>query len=35
VRDAGWIAPIGDDACQSLGDPEPVLGLGQEHDAAV
>ena len=27
--------PIRDDARQSLGDPEPVLGLGQEHDAPV
>ena len=30
-----WIAPIRDEARQPLGDPEPALGLGQEHDAAV
>ncbi|EIM30940.1 hypothetical protein MicloDRAFT_00004690 [Microvirga lotononidis] len=35
VRHAGRIAPIGDDARQPLGDPEPALGLSQEHDAAV
>ena len=35
VRHAAWIAPIRDEARQPLGDPEPALGLGQEHDAAV
>src|SRR3954468_8914490 len=34
VRHAGWIAPVRDEARQSLGDPEPSLGLSQEHDAA-
>jgi hypothetical protein len=29
------IAPIRDETRQSLGDPKPVLGLGQEHDATV
>ena len=29
------VAPIRDEARQPLGDPEPALGLGQEHDAAV
>ena len=35
VRHAAWSAPIRDEARQPLGDPEPALGLGQEHDAAV
>ena len=35
VRHAAWIAPIRDEAGEPLGDPEPALGLGQEHDAAV
>ena len=35
VLHAAWIAPIRDEAGEPLGDPEPALGLGQEHDAAV
>ena len=35
VRHAAWSAPIRDETGEPLGDPEPALGLGQEHDATV
>jgi hypothetical protein len=35
VRHAAWIAAIRDEARQPLGNAEPALGLGQEHDTAV
>ena len=35
MPDAGWSAPVWNETSEPLGDPEPALGLGEEHDATV
>jgi len=35
VRHEQWVARVGDQPRKSIGDPQPALGSGQQHDAAI